>query len=324
MPAPHRLARAAWHLVQYASLRLAAAFLVSIPPDAAEEAARGIGRIYYRIDGPRRRTTNENLRIAFGDRLDEAARERLAVKTFEHAFVLATEVAWRRRILPNVRAFRRRRVILGDEAAMRDDLRAGRGGIVMTAHLGNWEIAGAYLRYERVPFAAVARPIDNPIVDRYLTRLRGGAANLIEKHGAVKDVSEAVSKGTWVGILADQNAGRRGLFVPFFGVPASSFRFGATLALRHDFPVYFAVALRRGKGFRYEFHVRRYVPPPGLDRKDGERLLLEAYFAQLEAWIREVPEQYFWLHRRWRTRPDGEERDEETPVYDRRGAPREG
>ena len=323
MPALPRLARGAWHLFQYASLRAAAAILVSIPPDAAEGAARGIGRIYYRIDGPRRRTTIENLRIAFGDSLEPAARERLAIRAFEHAFVIATEVAWRRRILPNVRAFRRRRTIVGDAAEMRADLRAGRGGIVLTAHLGNWELAGAYLRYERVPFAAVARPIDNPIVDRYLTRFRGGAANLIETRGAVQDVSEAVSQGTWVGILADQNAGRRGVFVPFFGVPASSFRFGATLALRHDFPVYFAVALRRGKGFRYEFHTRRYVPPRGLDRKDGERHLLEAYFTQLEAWIREVPEQYFWLHRRWRTRPPEEELAEGTPTYDRRGTPRE-
>src|SRR5207253_751618 len=161
-------------------------------------------------------------RIAFGDALNEAARKRLAVRAFEHAFVLATEVAWRRRILPNVRAFRRRRTIVGDEAAMRADMRrGGGGGIVLTAHLGNWELAGAYLRYERVPFAAVARPIDNPIVDRYLARLRGGPANLIDKRGAVRDVAEAVAAGTWVGVLSDQNAGSRGIFVPFFGVPAS-------------------------------------------------------------------------------------------------------
>ena len=207
MGALRRLRLGAWQVVQYASLRAAAALLVSVPPSAAEAAARGIGRAYYWIDGRRRRTTVENLRIAFGDALTEDARKSLAVRAFEHAFVLATEVAWRRRILPNVRAFRRRRTIVGDDAQMRADLRSGTGGIVLTAHLGNWELAGAYLRYERVPFAAVARPIDNPIVDRYLARLRGGPANLIDKRGAVRDVAEAVAAGTWVGILSDQNAG---------------------------------------------------------------------------------------------------------------------
>ena len=79
------------------------------------------------------------------------------------------------------------------------------------------------------------------------------------------------------------------------------------------------MALRRGSLFRYEFRVHRYVPPEGLSRREGERRLVMAYHAQLESWIREAPEQYFWLRRRWRTRPAEEAAALGTPTYDRRG-----
>src|SRR4029079_173631 len=188
----------------------------------------------------------------------------------------------------------------------REDLRAGRGAVCLTGHVGNWELAGAFLRAERVPFAAVVRPLPNPYVDAHLARLRGGAARIIEKRGAVRDVVAAVRRGAWVGVLADQNAGRRGEFVPFFGLPASTFRSAATIAARHGFPVYFAAAIRRGGRFRYEYRIHRFRPPEGLSRHDAERRILEAYAERLESWAREAPEQYLWLHRRWKTRPPGE------------------
>jgi KDO2-lipid IV(A) lauroyltransferase len=134
----------------------------------------------------------------------------------------------------------------------------------------------------------------------------------------VRDVVAAVRRGAWVGVLADQNAGRRGEFVPFFGLPASTFRFAATIAARHGFPVYFAAAIRRGGRFRYEYKIHRWQAPEGLSRHDAERQILEAYSARLEAWAREVPEQYLWLHRRWKTRPPGEAPGPHLPAYPRR------
>ena len=147
----------------------------SVSPETSERLARGLARAYYRVAPERRRTTLENLRVAFGASLTEEAREDLARRTFEHAFVLATEVMWRSRLAPGAHALRRNGVVRGDEAEAREDLRAGRGAVCLTGHLGNWELAGAFLRSERVPFAAVARPLPNPFVDAHLARLRGGA-----------------------------------------------------------------------------------------------------------------------------------------------------
>ena len=299
----------------YVGVRLAEAMVRSSPPERSEALARALARAYYRVSGERRATTLENLRIAFGGSLSEAERERLAVRTFEHTFVLLSEVFWRPRLAPGSKGLRRLGVVHGDEEEAREDLRAGRGAVCLTGHVGNWELAAAFLRSERVPFAAVARPFPNPFVDAHLASLRGGAERIIEKRGAVRDVVAAIRRGAWVGVLADQNAGRRGVFVPFFGLPASSYRFAATLAARHGFPVYFAAAIRRGGRFRYEYRIHRWRPPAGLSRHETERHILEAYSARLESWVREVPEQYLWLHRRWKTRPPGEKPGPHLPSY---------
>jgi len=261
----------------------------------------------------------ENLRVAMGDGLDDRGRRALARRASEHAFTLLSEIMTRRRDIPNLRTFRRRTRMLGDGEALRADIREGKGGILLTAHLGNWETAGAYLAHERVPFTAIARAVPNPYVQAHLMGSRSQDFDVQEKRGAVQHTVDAVRAGRWVAMLGDQNAGGHGLFVPFFGLDASTYPLPATLAVRHGFRVYFAAALRRGPGHRYDILVRRYVTPEGLDHRAAERHLLVAYHAALEAWIREAPEQYFWMHRRWKTRPKGEVAGPHVPVYDHRG-----
>lgn len=305
-----------WRL-EYVAVRGAEFLLLATPPAAAEGLARLAARVYFRLDGPRRRSTLENLRVAFPER-DLAARHRLAVASFEHAFVLLLEVVRRRRVVPDLRAFRARNRMHGDVAALREEIRAGRGGIFLTAHLGNWEVAGAYLAFERVPFAAISRAVPNPYVQAHLMGTRSGGFEVLGKRGAVRDTVRAVREGRWVAILGDQNAGRYGVFVPFFGLDACTYPLASSLVARHGFSLYFTVALRRGKGVHYDFHVRRYEPKPGLDVEAAQRDILLAYHVALEEWIRLAPEQYLWLHRRWKTRPPGEVPGPHLPVYDHR------
>jgi KDO2-lipid IV(A) lauroyltransferase len=305
--------------VEYAVVRGAELMLLIVPPDLATAMAKGLGRIWYRLDGERRRTMLENLRVAMGDTLDEAERRALAVRTLEHAFTLFSEIVTRRRMIPNLRAFRRRTRVIGDVEALRADIRANTGGILLTAHLGNWETAGAYLAYEGVPFTVITRAVPNPYVQAHLMGTRNEEFEAQGKLGAVQRTVAAVREGRWVAMLGDQNAGVHGVFLPFFGLDASTYPLPATLAVRHGFHVYFTAALRRGRGHRYDIRVRRYVAPEGLDRRAAELHLLAAYHATLEEWIREVPEQYFWMHRRWRTRPEGEVPGPHLPVYHRRG-----
>ncbi len=136
--------------------------------------------------------------------------------------------------------------------------------------------------------------------------------------GVIGEVDSLVGALQKVRDLADQNAGRHGVFVPFFGLPASTYPFGAAVAVRYGLPVYFGAAVRRGRGFRYDVVVKRYEVAPTADPEADARRLLEAFHAQMEAWIRSAPEQYLWMHRRWRSRPPGEPAGPHLPVYDRR------
>jgi KDO2-lipid IV(A) lauroyltransferase len=303
-------------LLAYAAMRAVESLLLAMPPDVVESLARVVGRAWFRFDRMRRDAALENVRLAFPG-LSPARRERIARDSFEHAFLVAVEVARRPRVVARTKHARRQGRFLGDQAAIRADVRAGRGGLLLGGHFGNWELAGSILRLEGVRFSAIARPIENPYVDEYVTRTRGGSDALIEKQGAVRSVSRALREGRWVGITADQNAGRHGIFVPFFGVLASTYPLAATLAVRHRVPVYFGAAIRRGSGFRYDYVVRRWVPPAALEERRGAEAVLAAFHAWLEEGIRAHPEQYFWLHRRWRSRPKGEAHDERLPAYAR-------
>lgn len=310
--------RLRWRL-EYALVRGASAALQCLPFEAGEAFMRLVARAYFRLSGSRRRTALENLRLVFGATKGEAERRRIAVASFEHAFVLLYEVLMRPRIVPDLEAFRSRTRIVGDEADARRDLAEGRGGFLLTAHFGSWETAGAYISYEGVPFAAVARSVPNPYVQDLLTGTRSKTFRVFQKIGAVMDSVRVIREGTWVAVLGDQNAGRHGVFVPFFGIPAATYPLVATLALRYGFPVYFGAAIRRGTRFRYDFDLHRYHPPAGLDFEGGREHLLRAYHAWLEARILDAPEQYFWMHRRWKTRPAGEPPGPLVPRYDHRG-----
>jgi KDO2-lipid IV(A) lauroyltransferase len=217
---------------------------------------------------------------------------------------------------------RRRVRLTGDFDRLLADVRAGRGGVLLSAHLGSWEILGARIRRERVPFRAVARRVENARVDARAAAWRGGGGRVIDKHGAVRTALRALRDGEWVGMLSDQNAGRHGVFLPFFGLPASTSPIAALLALRAGVPLYMGVVRRVGPGYAFEAIFHRYEVDPTADRRLETRRLLEAYVARLETWVRAWPEQYMWLHRRWKSRPRGEKPGPHLPQYHRRHAHR--
>ena len=307
-------------LLAYGAVRAIEGLLLALPPRATESLARGVGRAWFALDRIRREAALENVRVAFGDSMSPERRARVARDSFEHAFLVATEVIRRPRVLRRVCDARRRGRYFGDHQGLREDARRGLTGIVLTGHVGNWELAGAVLRLEGLPLVAVERPIENPYVDAHVSRTRGGGEALIVKHGAVRSISRALRGGRWVAILPDQNAGRHGVYVPFFGIPASTYPLAGSLAVRQRVPVYFGAAIRRGRGFRYDYSLRRVQVPDTGDERADARTLLVAFHAWLEETIRANPEQYFWLHRRWRSRPTREPPDPRLPAYARKGA----
>jgi KDO2-lipid IV(A) lauroyltransferase len=315
------LARAAAWLV-YAAARAAEVAVLALPPEAADRLARCAGRALFRFDRERRATAVENLRVAFGDGLSPAARESTARRSFESAFLVGLDAVRRPRVLRSVRDFRRRIRYAPGMWRLLEAAARGESGVVLAGHAGNWELLASCALAERVPMSFVARPFGNPYLDRHVAATRGGPDAVLSKEGAARGLRRALERGRWGGVVSDQNAGMHGVYVDFFGVPASTYPFAASLAVRARRPVWFAAAMRAGPRFAYDLTVVRHDVVPTGDHDEDVLRCLRAFHAFLEGLVRRHPDQYFWMHRRWRTRPPGEAPAPHLPRYPRRGTDR--
>src|SRR5438552_7146772 len=178
-------------------------------------------------------------------------------------------------------------------------LAAGRQVILFGGHLGNWEIAALAAGQRGLDIAQIYRAANNPLIDRRIARLRGGNGELIPK-GAIasRRAVAALRRGGHVSLLADQKL-NEGIAVPFFGRPAMTAPALALLALHFDCAVLPARVERlRGARFRLSLYPPLDVPRTG-DRDTDIMAMMTAVNATVEAWIRERPEQWFWVHNRW-------------------------
>lgn len=297
----------------HALICLARAFPVAAWMGLAEV----VGTITYALMPRRRAVAIENLRLAFGDRFSAAQRRRIVRRAFVHVGRVVTELLLSQERQGSA-AWRARHIhFYGPWDELAAESREGRSGIVVSAHLGNWE-AGGFLMAERgVPWSVVAREMDFAWAQKIVEAQRGGTTHMIWKKGAARGVLRALRAGRTVGLLGDQNAGRHGLFVPFFGVPASTLPLPVTLARRLERPLYVAACLRRPGGGLLALLARVASPPPELVGEAAERWQLARIHGWHERWIRAHPEQYNWFHRRWKTRPDDEAPGPRTPFYGR-------
>ncbi len=185
-------------------------------------------------------------------------------------------------------------------------LAGGRGALLVTGHLGNWELGGSYIAARGVPVDAIARHMSNRIFERYLTRVRQSfGVTVVFDEEAVRTTPRSVRANRVVGFLSDQGVlGLASTFVPFFSRLAKTPRGPAVFALRLNVPVVFAVAVRLPSG-KYRLIVEPIEVVHTGDREADTVALVTRYTARLEHWVRQYPEQYFWQHRRWKYQPDG-------------------
>jgi KDO2-lipid IV(A) lauroyltransferase len=179
----------------------------------------------------------------------------------------------------------------------------GKGVLFATAHLGNWELSAYAHGLLTAPMSVVVRPLDNPFIDQIVERRRALSGNtLLSKRDFARSILQALRRNEAVGILVDQNASvENGAFVPFFGRVACANLTFARLAARSGAPVIPGFAVWRSAEKRY---VLRFYPPveiTGDATEDTARIQ-----AAVENAIREYPDQWLWIHRRWKTRPAGE------------------
>jgi KDO2-lipid IV(A) lauroyltransferase len=178
-------------------------------------------------------------------------------------------------------------------------LAAKRSVIMFSGHIGNWEIAALAGGQYGIDVAQIYRAANNPLIDRMVARLRGDQGELIPKGTvASRRAVAALRRGGHLSLLADQKL-NDGIPVPFFGRDAMTAPALALLALRFDCDV-LPVRVERLKGARFRLTVHPPLPMPRTGERDADvAALMLAVNRTLEAWIRERPEQWFWLHRRW-------------------------
>jgi KDO2-lipid IV(A) lauroyltransferase len=182
----------------------------------------------------------------------------------------------------------------------------GRGVVLVSGHLGNWELCAAYIAARGRPVDAIAMHMMNPLSDDFFRRTRERLGiHVVFDDEAVRRIPRALREGRAVGFLSDQaGKGLASTFVPFFGRPARTPRGAAVFALRNELPIIFTVAIRQGDG-RYRSHFERIEPVRTGDREQDVDATVRRYTEVLEGWVRRHPGQYFWQHRRWKGQPKG-------------------
>ena len=265
--------------------------------------AHALGRVYARLLDlaiPRlRRVARRNLEAAYPE-FDPARREAIVDGVFRSIARLLVSFARFPRIH---RGNLDRWIRLEGGEHFETALRRGRGVLFATAHLGNWELSAYAHALLTAPMSVVVRPIDNPLADRLVERRRALSGNrAIGKKDFARSILKALAANQAVGILIDQNAlPGEGVFVPFFGVPACASTGFAKLAAHSGATVLPGFALWSDQERRFVLRFYPPVPMTGDPARDTATLQ-----AKLEEVIRQYPDQWLWLHRRWKTRPEGE------------------
>jgi len=289
--------------IVYVVVLLAVAVCQALTVEQSYAFADRLAALLYRVDARHRRVGMENLRLAFGDRYTDAERDRIVRGVYRHFCRMLMEMLHIPRKL-HLTTWRRRITLVGHEPVV-DRLLRGGPVIMLSGHFGNWEMAGYLFAVFGFAPHSVARTLDNPYLDRFLRQFRERTGQkMIPKKGGYDDMLAVLRSGGVLSFLADQDAGPRGLFVDFFGRPASTHKAIALLAIEYNAPVVVGVARRIGPGFRYEVACPDLIAPEDwADQADPVRYITQRYTAALERAVCQAPEQYLWLHRRWKHRP---------------------
>lgn len=263
----------------------------------------GLGCFLYLALKKRRRIALENLQIAFSDEMSTDEHTQICRRSFQQIGKTAIEfLRFPKLTFDNIWD----EVTVEGKKHLIQALNQGKGAIVFLPHFGNWELL-ALVYGALIPdqAKAIAFPLKNRylnvLVSQYRERL---SLKLITRRRAVRETLRALKEGYAIGFFADQNAGREGVFVDFFGKPASAVRGPATLALKTGAPLLLSIDIRQPDD---RHHV---VITPAIDLEisgDLEQDVqtnTEHILKILETYIRRYPDQWLWTHNRWKTQPD--------------------
>ena len=292
--------------LQYAGVRLTSMLLQCWPVNANLRTAKLLGDLLYRFDRKHRERALANLRRSFPE-LPESERETLARRSMQELFMFFVEMLFTTRLI-RIDSWAQYIVLENFEKPLELLLRRKSGLIMLTGHYGNFEILGYLLATLGFPTSSVARPLDNPYLSDFVFGVREKQGQrIIAKKGATDDVVDVIESKGAVGFVADQNAGSKGIFVDFFGRRASTYKSIGLLAMQYEIPVVIGYSRRLNDEFKFVVGAQDVIyPDDWKSQPDPLRYITQRYTKALEDVVRADPGQYWWVHRRWKTRPRGE------------------
>jgi KDO2-lipid IV(A) lauroyltransferase len=287
------------HLFEYLLASLVIGFLKALPFRVSVGLGAFFGRLFYMGDRRHQVVALDNLRSALGREKSEEELQRIAVAAFQNLGRSSAEFV---RFSGMADAEIQRRVDIEGWEHYLAARAEGRGVVYVTAHFGNWELMATALAFKGFPIHVVARPLDNPYLDRMVNGWRGRGGNqVLNKRIAAAEIIRLLRSRETVGFLMDQNTARdEAVFVDYFGRPAATHKGLAIVALRTGAPMLPVFILREKDRFRVVIEKPLKIVRTGKLEEDIFRTT--ALFTQvIESYVRRYPDHWLWVHRRWKT-----------------------
>lgn len=287
----------------YIAIRAVFALMQCFPINWNLRTARMLARVWGRVLPRHRNRAISHLTDAFGDKYSPAEISRIADRCLESVAMFAVEAVCLPRLISPTTWPSFIRVRNLDTAI--DVLLSGRGAVLVTAHYGSFEVVGHLLAAQGFDVTAIMRPENNFYLNRFLVNSRRMLGlKLLDKKGAAASAEGLLLDGSLVAFIGDQDAGRKGMFVDFFGKPASTYKSIGLLAMSADVAILVGYARRLGGVAKYEVGIDRVIYPHEWKEKDDPlRWITEEYTKSFERFICQEPSQYWWVHRRWKHQP---------------------
>lgn len=286
----------------YVLLRIFLFFVFLFPVEKVLKFACFWGKGFWKHYHRGRQRAIDNLKASFPDK-DDAWIEQTGIRSFERLLMLAVDVIFIPRLVKKenweqyscYKNVERVKWMMAGKQPM----------LLVTGHYGNFEIIGYLLGEFGFDIYSIARPFDNRFLNKYLydVRQRRGQ-KIIDKKGAAEQMEQIIRQGSTLCFVADQNAGKKGVFVDFFGRKASTYKSIGLLAIQYNLPIGVGVSRRVENRFFFEIEMARLImPEEWKDKEDPLLWITQEYTRAFEDSIRKDPTQYWWIHDRWKTRP---------------------
>ncbi len=252
-----------------------------------------------------RKRAIDNLRASFPEK-DERWINKTGQRSFEQVVMMAMDIIMTPKLVKK-KNWRKYSTYTNAERA-KWMMAEEKGMLMVTGHYGNFEIMGYLMGLFGFNIYSVSRPLDNKFINSYLYRVRKRVGQkIIDKKGAAKVMDDISSTGATLCFIADQDAGRKGLFVDFFGRKASTYKSIGLVAIMNNLPIGVGYSRRVKNKFFFEIGINRIITPDEwADKDDPLKWVTAEYTKAIEDFVRQDPTQYWWLHRRWKHRPKEE------------------